>query len=101
MTDLSTGEAGEMAASVPLGGLAPFLAGLGVAALLVWAVWLGIRVRRREPRPPKPQEQPRMPPGGPVGDVVENREPDEVPRDGGRLTPHRLKGSSHVRSRRK
>ncbi|MCF3122445.1 hypothetical protein IPZ68_22465 [Streptomyces arenae] len=83
-----------------MGGLAPFLAGLGVAVLLVWAVWFGIRVRRREQPPPRPQDQPRLPPDGPVGDVLENREPDEVPRDGGRLTPHRLKGSGNMASRR-
>ncbi|MFH8611725.1 DUF6479 family protein [Streptomyces sp. NPDC018029] len=90
----------EQLAAVPGGGLAPFLTGLGIAVLLIWAVWFGIRVRGREQRPPKPQEQPRLPAEGPVGAVVEHREPDEVPRDGGRLTPHQLKGSGNVASKR-
>ncbi|GAA5047130.1 DUF6479 family protein [Streptomyces sp. SID10815] len=64
--------------------------GLVVVALLIGAFFLGARIRRREPAPPRPEEQPRLPDSGPVGDVLENREPDEMPRDGDRLTPHRL-----------
>ncbi|MEU6992261.1 DUF6479 family protein [Streptomyces sp. NPDC046465] len=97
MTDSSVE---HLAAGVPGGGLVPFLVGLGIVALLVWAVWLGIRVRRREPRTPRPEEQPRLPPEGPVGDVVEHREPKEVPRDGGRLTPRQVKGAGGASSRR-
>ncbi|GHE45822.1 hypothetical protein GCM10018785_14370 [Streptomyces longispororuber] len=89
-----------LAGSVPLGGLAPFLIGLVVAVALTWAVWLGIRVRRREPARPRPEEQPRLPEGGPVHEVRERREPDEVPRSDERLTPHQLKGQGTVGSKR-
>ncbi|MFC7309584.1 DUF6479 family protein [Streptomyces monticola] len=89
----------HVAANAFVGGIAPFLVGLIVAGALIWAVWLGLRVRRREPGPPRPEEQPRLPDGGPVGDVSEVREPDEVPRDQGRLMPHELKGD-HAGSRR-
>ncbi|MGA4847453.1 DUF6479 family protein [Streptomyces sp. G5(2025)] len=90
----------HLAASPPLGGLLPFLAGLCIAALLVWAVWFGVRVRNREQVPPRPEDQPRPPAGGPVGHLEENREPDEVPRNGGRLTPHELKGMGNAASKR-
>ncbi|MEV5885816.1 DUF6479 family protein [Streptomyces sp. NPDC052020] len=71
--------------------------GLGVAAvvvvaLLIGAFAIGIRSKRRESPPPRPEEQPRMPEGGPVREVRENREPDEMPRSEERLTPHQLKG---------
>ncbi|MFF1378987.1 DUF6479 family protein [Streptomyces sp. NPDC058308] len=98
MTDRSVE---HLAAGVPGGALVPFLVGLGIAALLVWAVRLGIRVRRREHRTPKPEEQPRLPPEGPVGEVMEHREPEEMPRDGGRLTPHRIRGAGNASSRRR
>ncbi|MFD4631760.1 DUF6479 family protein [Streptomyces sp. NPDC058284] len=97
MTDLSVG---HLAAGVPGGGLAPFLVGLGIAALLVWAVWFGIRVRGREQRPPRPEEQPRLPAEGPVGEVAEHREPDEVPKDAGRLTPRQVRGAGNASSTR-
>ncbi|MBM7172287.1 hypothetical protein JQK87_28630 [Streptomyces sp. G44] len=90
----------QLAASPPLGGLLPFLAGLCIAALLVWAVWFGVRVRNREQVPPRAEDQPRPPAGGPVGHLEENREPDEVPRGGGRLTPHELKGMGTTSSKR-
>ncbi|MFH8680443.1 DUF6479 family protein [Streptomyces lydicus] len=62
-----------------------------VAVLLAAFVW-GRRAKTREPAPPRPEEQPRLPEGGPVGDVVENRPPDELPRTERRLSPHELKG---------
>ncbi|MGV9562863.1 DUF6479 family protein [Streptomyces sp. NPDC003480] len=80
-------------------GLGPFLAGLVVVALLLGAFWLGARVRRREPAPPRPEEQPGLPEGGAVGVVMENREPDEVPRGRHRLTPHELKAHGNLGSR--
>ncbi|MGW5245959.1 DUF6479 family protein [Streptomyces sp. NPDC004129] len=92
----------SMDLAVPHGlqfGLWPFLAGLIVVALLVGAFWMGVRVRRREPAPPRPEEQPRQPEGGPVGTVMENREPDEVPRSRHRLTPHELKAHGNLGSR--
>ncbi|MFD9483027.1 DUF6479 family protein [Streptomyces sp. NPDC059991] len=70
-------------------GVVPFLVGLVLVGLLVGAVWRGLRRRSRVPRP---EEQPRLPEGGPVGQVVEQREPAEVPRSHKRLTPHRLRG---------
>ncbi|MEU3979169.1 DUF6479 family protein [Streptomyces sp. NPDC026672] len=70
--------------------------GLLVTAALVWAVRLGIRVRRDEPAPPRPDEQPRLPDSGPVFEEREMREPNEVPRaadESARLRPHHLGNS--------
>ncbi|MEU2054918.1 DUF6479 family protein [Streptomyces bungoensis] len=67
--------------------------GFALAIGLAWAVWVGMRVRRRESPPPRPEEQPKLPPTGPVRETQEIREPHEVPRaaDGSeRLTPHQL-----------
>ncbi|MCS0605430.1 DUF6479 family protein [Streptomyces sp. LP11] len=69
------------------------VAGVACVVGLLYAFRLGAKVREREPAPPRPEEQPTMPPGGPVREVQEVREPDEVPRaaDGSeRLTPHQL-----------
>ncbi|MGA4838203.1 DUF6479 family protein [Streptomyces sp. G45] len=96
----TTSDGSLLADSVPLGGLAPFLIGLVIAAALTWAVWLGIRVRRREPPRPRPEEQPRLPDGGPVREVREAREPEEVPQDGTPLTPYQLKGQGTIGSKR-
>lgn len=49
-----------------LGTLGAFIGALVVVAALMWAVRLGIRLRRRESDPPKPHEHPRMPEGGPT-----------------------------------
>jgi uncharacterized protein DUF6479 len=73
------------------------LGGLIIVGVLVWAVRLGITVRRSEPGPPRPWEHPTLPETGPVGAVRHSREPDEVPRAGDkseRLTPHQLKHSA-------
>ncbi|MEV0634730.1 DUF6479 family protein [Streptomyces sp. NPDC050619] len=75
------------------------VAGVVVVAVLMGAFWLGVRVKRREPPPPVPEEQPRMPEGGPVREVMENREPDEVPRGRQRLTPHQLPGHGNAGTR--
>ncbi|MFI1167567.1 DUF6479 family protein [Streptomyces sp. NPDC020801] len=80
-------------------GIWPFVVGLVLVALLIGAFWMGARIRRREPAPPRPEEQPRLPESGPVGAVLENREPDEVPRSNDRLTPHRLKEHGNPGSR--
>ncbi|MEU6476843.1 DUF6479 family protein [Streptomyces sp. NPDC047017] len=80
-------------------GIWPFVLGLVLVALLIGAFWMGARIRRREPAPPRPEEQPRLPESGPVGDVVERRAPDEVPRGGDRLTPHRLKAHGNLGTR--
>ncbi|WP_394346677.1 DUF6479 family protein [Streptomyces dangxiongensis] len=74
------------------------VAGVAVVAGIIWAFRMGSKVRDREPAPPRPDEQPKMPPSGPVHETHEVREPDEVPRaeDGERLTPHQL-GNSGTR----
>jgi hypothetical protein len=91
----------ELAVSdAALGVIAAFAGGLLVAGALVWAVQLGIRVRRREPGPPEPGERARVPPSGPVRETREMREPDEVPRatdESERLTPHELHASGTKR----
>ncbi len=38
-------------------------AGVVIVALLIGAFWMGARIRRREPAPPRPDEQPKMPEG--------------------------------------
>ncbi|MGW7819964.1 DUF6479 family protein [Streptomyces puniciscabiei] len=76
------------------------LAGVACVAGLIWAFRLGFKVRQSEPDPPRPDEQPRVPPSGPVRETLEMREPDEVPRAAGdseRLTPYQI---GNVRSRR-
>ncbi|MFF8729432.1 DUF6479 family protein [Streptomyces sp. NPDC015171] len=81
------------AAGSTAGALVIVVCGVLVAAALVGAVALGIRVRRREPAPPRRSEQPTVPPSGPVREESGLREPNEVPRagdDGDRLTPHQL-----------
>ncbi|MFJ7071832.1 DUF6479 family protein [Streptomyces sp. NPDC098781] len=89
----------DIAAEGALGiGLA--VAGLIVVALLIGAFVLGARIKRRELPPPRPEEQPRMPDGGPVHEVREHREPDEVPRSDHRLTPHDLPAHGNMPSRR-
>jgi hypothetical protein len=81
-------------------GIGPLVAGIIVVALLIGAAWKGYQVRRREPAPPRADEQPRMPDGGPVREEQEHREPDEVPRsDGDRLTPHEMPAHGNVSSR--
>ncbi|WP_234376813.1 DUF6479 family protein [Streptomyces sp. TP-A0356] len=79
--------------------IGPLIAAVLVVALLLGAFWMGVRIWRREPPPPRPEEQPRLPDEGPVGEVRENREPEEVPRSRHRLTPHRLKAHGNVGSR--
>jgi hypothetical protein len=85
--------------STVLGGVVPFLVGVVIVGVLIWAVSRGRRIREREPAPPRPGEQPRPPGSGPVHEVRERREPMEVPR-GRRLTPHRLWGHVGGGSRR-
>ena len=60
---------------------------------------LGVGLAVSRPRP-TPGEQPRLPEGGPVREVRENREPDEMPRSEHRLTPHQLPGFGNSPSRR-
>ncbi|WP_395576310.1 DUF6479 family protein [Streptomyces sp. BK79] len=69
--------------------------GIGVAAVVVVALLIGAfafgsRQKRKESPPPRPEEQPRMPEGGPVRETRERREPDEMPRTDDRTLPHDL-----------
>ncbi|CCK28720.1 putative membrane protein [Streptomyces davaonensis JCM 4913] len=79
--------------------IAAFVGGLVIAGALVWAVQFGMRVMDRELPHPNPEDHPKMPEGGPVHEMREMREPDEVPQtEGGeRLMPYEL---HHAGSRR-
>jgi hypothetical protein len=80
-----------------VGMIAVVVGGLIIAAALVWAVRLGVRVRRDEPRGPgRRGAHPTGPEAGPVHEGRQMREPDEVPRseDGERLGPHDLTSGS-------
>ncbi|MGW7257262.1 DUF6479 family protein [Streptomyces sp. NPDC054834] len=75
------------------GYIAILVVGVAVVAGLIWAFRMGFRVRRREPGPPRPEEQPTRPVSGPVQEEREVRAWDEVPRaadESERLTPHQL-----------
>lgn len=81
------------AAGSVAGAIAIVVFGVLITAGLVAAVRLGIRVRGRESPTPRREEQPTLPPTGPVREEQSLREPNEVPRasgDGDRLTPHQL-----------
>lgn len=83
----------QLAAASGLISLGMFIVGMILLAVLGGSFWLGNRVKSQEPARPRPEEQPHLPPGGPVHEIRENREPDEVPRtpEGGRpLTPYEL-----------
>ncbi|KUO21292.1 DUF6479 family protein [Streptomyces dysideae] len=87
------------AASDVLNVVAAFAGGLFIAGALVWAVSFGMRVRDRELPRPRPEEQPHLPETGPVHEIREMREPDEVPHTEGRerIYPYQL---HHAGSRR-
>ncbi|MET7854746.1 DUF6479 family protein [Streptomyces avermitilis] len=85
-----------VASNAAFGMFAAFIGGLVIVGALVWAVRFGTKVRRREPGPPRRDEQPTLPESGPVHETRQRREPDEVPRAGNeseRLTPHDLHAS--------
>lgn len=82
----------ELSASSPGFALLMPIAGLVVVAVLIAAFAWGRRIRARESRPPRPEEQPHLPDDGPVREEREFREPDEVPRSSHRLTTHDLEG---------
>ncbi|WP_414168863.1 DUF6479 family protein [Streptoverticillium reticulum] len=104
----------ELALPAYLGGLAPFIVGIFVVALLVGAVAYGMRKRDQEPPPPsQPQrrmgawttpeerDRPRTPEHGPghdddedaVGYVRGHRESDrlQTEADGERVLPHEIR----------
>jgi Family of unknown function (DUF6479) len=83
----------QMAAPSGLWSLALFAVAMVVLAVLAGSFWLGSRIRFGEPPRPHPDEQPKLPPGGAVREIRENRESEEVPKtpEGGRpLTPYEL-----------
>ncbi|MEV2210834.1 DUF6479 family protein [Streptomyces sp. NPDC050997] len=82
--------------------VAAFAGGLVIAGALVWAVVFGMRVRDRELPRPSPEEQPRLPLNGPIHEVREMREPDEVPVPADkreRLMPYQLHSSGTRRGK--
>jgi hypothetical protein len=86
----------QLAAASGLLSLGLFLVGVALVAMLAGSFWLGARIKLREPPRPRPEEQPHLPPEGPVHEIRENREPEEVPQtpEGGRpLTPYELSNS--------
>ncbi|MFD6288175.1 DUF6479 family protein [Streptomyces sp. NPDC060205] len=86
------------ASGAAVGGIVPFLIGVILVGGLIWAVVWGRRQRSRQPAPPRPEEQPRLPDSGPVGPVTERREADGIAKDQDRLTPHQLGGDSSHRA---
>src|SRR5690242_15457065 len=83
----------QLAAPSGLMSLFLFIVAVGVLALLAGGFWMTSRVRYRESPRPRPEEQPKLPPEGPVHEVRENRESAEIPRipKGERpLTPYEL-----------
>ncbi|MFF9125146.1 DUF6479 family protein [Streptomyces sp. NPDC014889] len=76
-----------------------FVPGIVIAAALVWAVVIGIRVMRRESERPTEREQPHLPVTGAVHEISEMRELDELHPDGGeRLMPYELHATGTRRS---
>ncbi|MGW3464686.1 DUF6479 family protein, partial [Streptomyces olivaceoviridis] len=83
----------QLAAASGLMSLFLFIVAVGVLALLAGGFWMTSRVRYRESPRPRPEEQPKLPPEGPVHEVRENRESAEIPQipKGDRpLTPYEL-----------
>ncbi|PNV35958.1 hypothetical protein C1708_29580 [Streptomyces sp. DH-12] len=93
-------ETADLAAGRGALGVGLVVAGIAVLALLIGMFLFGSRrVRNNDSRRPRPEEQPRMPEGGPVREVREHREPEEMPRTEERLSPHELKGHGNAGSR--
>ncbi|MFF4170088.1 DUF6479 family protein [Streptomyces sp. NPDC001744] len=93
MNTLSAAE--NLAAGVWQSGLAQVLGGLVVVAVLIGAFAFGIRLRNREPAPPRAEEQPHRPAdAGLPGEATEYRRPTEMPHTDSehRLMPYQLKG---------
>jgi preprotein translocase subunit SecG len=87
-------------ASDVLNVIAAFAGGLFIAGALIWAVRLGMKVMDQELPHPRPEEQPHLPETGPVRELREMREPDEVPVPADkreRLMPYQL---HHAQTRR-
>ncbi|MGW4567077.1 DUF6479 family protein [Streptomyces sp. NPDC004561] len=83
----------QLAAASGLMSLVLFIVAVALLALLGGGFWLTSRVKYRESPRPRPEEQPQLPPEGPVHELRENRDFSEVPKTpkGGRpLTPYEL-----------
>ncbi|MGA5519007.1 DUF6479 family protein [Streptomyces pseudogriseolus] len=97
---MNTMQMADLAAGRGALGVGLVVAGIVVLALLIGMFLFGSRrVRNDDSRRPRPEEQPRMPEGGPVREVREHREPEEMPRTDERLTPHELKGHGNAGTR--
>ncbi|MEZ3181657.1 hypothetical protein KYY02_24095 [Streptomyces pimonensis] len=93
-------ETADLAAGRGALGAGLVVAGVVVVALLIGMFVLGSRrVRNSKVRRPGPEEQPRMPEGGPVRETREQREPNEMPSSDERLLPHELKDHGTAGSR--
>ncbi|WP_189313245.1 DUF6479 family protein [Streptomyces brasiliensis] len=69
----------QLAAASGLMSLVLFLVAVAVLTMLAGSFWLGSRIKFREPPRPRPEEQPHLPAEGPVHEIRENRESEEVP----------------------
>lgn len=92
-------ESADLAAGRGALGIGLVVAGVAVLALLIGMFVLGSRKVSNDARRPRPEEQPRVPDGGPVREVQEVREPDEMPRSDERLLPHDLTGQGNAGTR--
>ncbi|MCB5165128.1 DUF6479 family protein [Streptomyces bambusae] len=72
------------------------IVGIAVAGFLMLGFWLGQRVRDREPAPPAPESQPRLPDSGRT-EICEDRDYVDIPEGG--LRPHQLQGYGNFGSR--
>lgn len=84
-----------------VGGIAAVVGGFVLVGALIWSFWLGDRVHSREPKTPTAEEQPHLPESGPLHEIREVREPEEVPHakdESERLRPHNLHPSGDRRS---
>ncbi|MDN3296132.1 DUF6479 family protein [Streptomyces ficellus] len=82
----------EFAAKDHVIGIGPLVAGIVVVGFLIGAFWVGLRIRNREPAPPKPDEQPHRPPdAGIPGEVEGHRRPAELDEREDRLMPYELR----------
>ncbi|MDI3387914.1 DUF6479 family protein [Streptomyces sp. B-S-A8] len=99
----ATSELFDLAAtSGAVGRIAAFVGGIVIVGGLLGAFWLGNRVRDREPHRPLPEEQPKMPESGPVREIREVREADEMPvakEESERLMPYALHPARSRRSK--
>jgi len=88
------------ASSDVLNVVAAFVGGLVIAGVLIWAVRLGISVRRKESDRPTLDHHGKLPESGAIHEMREMREPDEMPHasvENERLMPYELHHSGSKR----